>query len=323
MGVFKYLNRSDVFLTDYLSRKRWKVSGSELESLGVEHIKAYSGSAPLVSQSYYSPRNGTFEGRLLYRNLYQSYYSGSLASGAITGSVDLNLQTTITSPNTRQLPESDSIYHPLDEVPFVDIFSVPSNITGVYLDVGSVALVPKADELNYVVDGYVQEETVGRKDKYYFENFKIGESKDREGALVASGYGGSYEINPEGFDYPRPSQCDGEIIGDVIYNQGLIIVTDPFWAWMYSNYGCEELRFTSNIPIHTYNINCRVLDHEFNLTYNKTAKDIVGTEDFTPYITGVGLYNNRNELIAIAKLSKPIKKEDNIDMTFNIRLDLT
>jgi hypothetical protein len=43
--------------------------------------------------------------------------------------------------------------------------------------------------------------------------------------------------------------------------------------------------------------------------------------DPVTYITTVGLYNNSKDLLAIAKLSKPIKKTQNTDLLIKIRLN--
>ena len=39
------------------------------------------------------------------------------------------------------------------------------------------------------------------------------------------------------------------------------------------------------------------------------------------YVTSVGLYNDKRELLAIAKLSKPIKKTSDDDLLIKIRLN--
>ena len=39
------------------------------------------------------------------------------------------------------------------------------------------------------------------------------------------------------------------------------------------------------------------------------------------YITSVGLYNNKNELLAVTKLSRPIKKTKENDVLIKIRLN--
>lgn len=41
-----------------------------------------------------------------------------------------------------------------------------------------------------------------------------------------------------------------------------------------------------------------------------------------PYITTIGLYNDENELLAVAKISQPIRKPMSFPITFRIRIDL-
>ena len=78
---------------------------------------------------------------------------------------------------------------------------------------------------------------------------------------------------------------------------------------------------------------CNLLDSEFNVTQNPTiiepASSSLGTvsasftedENFNPYITTIGLYNDSNELLAIGKLAQPIQKPIDYDITFMIRFD--
>ena len=42
---------------------------------------------------------------------------------------------------------------------------------------------------------------------------------------------------------------------------------------------------------------------------------------FSPYVTNIGLYNEENELLAIAKLSNPIKNDQDLPITFLVRFD--
>ena len=40
-----------------------------------------------------------------------------------------------------------------------------------------------------------------------------------------------------------------------------------------------------------------------------------------PYISSIGLYNDTNQLLAIAKFAQPVQKRDDVDMNFVIRWD--
>ena len=41
-----------------------------------------------------------------------------------------------------------------------------------------------------------------------------------------------------------------------------------------------------------------------------------------PYVTQIGLYDEFNDLLAVAKLAQPIKLSDEIDTTFVVRFDV-
>lgn len=77
---------------------------------------------------------------------------------------------------------------------------------------------------------------------------------------------------------------------------------------------------------------CRASADEFNYSSNPTFTDTtnrivvidVGQEDtqqsFT-YVTSVGLYDANDNLLAVAKLSRPVQKNPEKDITFRVRLD--
>ena len=67
---------------------------------------------------------------------------------------------------------------------------------------------------------------------------------------------------------------------------------------------------------------------EFNYSTNPTYVDNNGNiqvikDDSRPFsfITTVGLYGNSDELLAVAKTSRPIEKNDEKDLTIRVRLD--
>lgn len=75
---------------------------------------------------------------------------------------------------------------------------------------------------------------------------------------------------------------------------------------------------------------CRATADEFNYSSNPTFTDadgnIVVIDDETTdrtfsYITTVGLYDANDNLLAVAKMSRPIEKNDEKDLTFRVRLD--
>ena len=125
----------------------------------------------------------------------------------------------------------------------------------------------------------------------------------------------------------------GLYVGDIIYPHGLVIVTDASSISDFENYILNDftrIRWKSNHPIYIGNYTVKVRDYEFNQTQNPSIivsgsdgllQGFATGSDFNPYITGIGLYNDSNELIAVAKLGTPIPKSPDTDMTFVIKLD--
>jgi len=77
---------------------------------------------------------------------------------------------------------------------------------------------------------------------------------------------------------------------------------------------------------------CRATADEFNYSTNPTATDTNGrivvidegqedTQRTFSFITSVGLYDTAGDLLAVAKLSRPIEKNDEKDLTIRARLD--
>jgi len=74
---------------------------------------------------------------------------------------------------------------------------------------------------------------------------------------------------------------------------------------------------------------CRAAASEFNYSSNQTylsSSEIIvkgGDPSTEPcaYITSIGLYGKNNELMAVAKLSEPIKKDPSTELIFRVRLD--
>lgn len=96
------------------------------------------------------------------------------------------------------------------------------------------------------------------------------------------------------------------------------------------NTGSFNLAFQNEHIIYENEIHCIVKESEFNLSYNPSLQSdnsgslygFATSASFTPYITTIGLYNDDNELLMVAKLAKPIKISSDTDMTFIIKYDL-
>jgi hypothetical protein len=92
--------------------------------------------------------------------------------------------------------------------------------------------------------------------------------------------------------------------------------------------GGASFRLNSQETITSDYIFVRARNSEFNYTENPTFIDSVGEviyDDFInnpqTYITTVGMYNDANELLAVAKLSRPIIKDFTKESLVRVKLD--
>lgn len=89
-----------------------------------------------------------------------------------------------------------------------------------------------------------------------------------------------------------------------------------------------DVDFNNTIELNSAVYFCRINHNEFNYSSNPTyvsgsklvVKNNVNDLPIT-YITSVGLYSPDNELLAVAKLSEPIRKDPNTELTLRVRLD--
>ena len=90
----------------------------------------------------------------------------------------------------------------------------------------------------------------------------------------------------------------------------------------------KNISFMSTTEVNSTVYFCRIFNNEFNYssnpTYLKDSQIVVKTtpQDLaTSFITSVGLYSEDNQLLAVAKLSEPIKKTPENELIIRTRLD--
>ena len=90
----------------------------------------------------------------------------------------------------------------------------------------------------------------------------------------------------------------------------------------------ENVQFNNTVELNSTVYFCRANHNEFNYSANPTylsssqirVKQISSDEPIS-YITTVGLYSENNELLAVGKLSEPLKKTPANEFTIRARLD--
>ena len=125
----------------------------------------------------------------------------------------------------------------------------------------------------------------------------------------------------------------GSIVPDLMVSASIDDIVDHFAMTRFSSGSLTAATFQNNTNINSRLIFCRATADEMNFSSNPTFTDSTsnrivviedgqeGTQRSFSYITTVGLYNARDTLLAVAKLSRPIEKNDEKDLTIRVRLD--
>lgn len=99
-----------------------------------------------------------------------------------------------------------------------------------------------------------------------------------------------------------------------------------------ANINDTSITFQNITTINSTLVFCRASADEFNYSSNPTFTDDDGrivvidegselTQNSFTFITTIGLYDAADNLLAVAKLSRPVEKNNEKDLTFRVRLD--
>lgn len=142
----------------------------------------------------------------------------------------------------------------------------------------------------------------------------------------------NFTFESSSFTTTRPSSSivDNQVLGDVIYTHGNLILTEDDTIYHVENQPSYSLAFKGSYLVYTHNFRCKASETQLNYSQNPTIKsgslgdikEFATGSYFRPYVTTVGLYNDSDELIAIGKMGQPIPKSRYMDMTFVVKFDI-
>ena len=292
MAIYKSINQ-DPSVTNYVNS-----TAVSIDSSSVQRFQFISGSNDLTASKYYD-------------SLRINYYSsGSLISVSESRFNSFNARYNYTHPTYNQQVNK---FHKTGSV-----ISIPSVIYGEQIQRGSFILTDTSTDQTIII-----------KDDTY-------------GNLFAQGAFSSASNS-------HPSSSDN-YVGNIWYEQGVVVITDTgsFSASAASNYtsvtsDTYSLKFNSLQTISTTSYRLNVKPSEFNQTNNPTVRiKVAGSNghegetnidqspfaqgfttgsSFTTFVTEIGLYDDNYSLMAVAKLSQPVKIRKDIDYFFNVKLD--
>jgi len=381
--IYKNLNPEDVAVSSYQVHKEFTFNNTDSGS-SVYGIRAIIGSTGLsnttssyglVTSSIYNfqkstansqsfgeynsfsasidkdPYQATFYEIPMYYTIHNLFYKGLDVLDA--SQIDLSHWQQASSPRTAIISGSDDgpfnfasrILHKS-----ASIISIPRQFYGEKINPKSVTITDNSTDITYTL-----------KD-------------DGLGNLYDNNYSSSFAVASESFKSGGGGQATGSIIGNVMYNHGLIIITDTGSYKDVGNTGGSdgwEVTFKSTQTIYEREINCNVGKTEFRLSKNvsltperkgtyfvpanifpenepySTAHldlpviwpasssisddgyrgtgsllDIATGSEFSPYVTTIALFDDNDDMLATAKLAKPVKNDKELDINFVVRFDV-
>ena len=146
--------------------------------------------------------------------------------------------------------------------------------------------------------------------------------------LLGHGNGSMTRSNAQGYNLGSKAQ----VVPDLFTSGSIDDIVTHFSTTRFSSGSLTAATFQNNTNINSTLIFCRATADEFNYSSNPTYTNsnnrirVIddGQEDVQrsfSFITTVGLYDVNDNLLAVAKLSRPIEKNDEKDLTVRVRLD--
>ena len=128
---------------------------------------------------------------------------------------------------------------------------------------------------------------------------------------------------------------DGKLLqtnhcGNIFTKHGIAVVSTPDYRIHNTVNDFVEITYKSTVTIYELGVVAKLDAGDFNMSTNLTLTQdddmtyhtFVSGSDFAPYITTIGLYNDAGQLLAVGKLAQPVKKRNDVDMNFLVRIDL-
>ena len=302
MYVFGEIDKSSTLIENNLTHYTQNLSAS---SDGIQSIKIVSGS---INNKYWNSLNVLF------------YTSGSPTYGN-------ELKFTAPSSNLSIKPTLGkqflTKYH---GYPSSSIIQIPSQYYGEKIKEGSF--------------------------RYTDVNNSSSLDTTRKPIIKDDGFGNLYSTNAYHSQSINSNGVTGSIssslnyVGNIFYDKGLVVITETgSWSGSanYSDLATNyNLKFDSQHSIISHEYNVTLLPQSYNLTTNYSIRNVLSgsdnpltlststiastftSSDWQPYITTINLYQDGDYDTPViqAKLPKPIRKSDKINLRFKIKLDI-
>ena len=318
MSAFKQFNSKDVIITPFKVNKSFTFLGDGFtnNNVGIDRfIGKNITPTDNISLETTTGQISSVPERLVYKSIQQLYYSNFLLneSGSTAATASFNNDGTISGPTatTSFFNYLSSDLVPRREFPTqsnarIGVISIPSKLFGEYI---------KPSTFRYEEDSTIMTDD-GEGNLFDQDGNQLGNIIYEHGLAIVT------VESEDAYD---------SLYGTAVYGTDLYGESPGFDAFMTgSNVTCS---FESTLTLNETQFAARITENEYQFSLNPTI--IQGSNInsdtyfnfatgsfFTPYITTVGMYNNNYDLLAVAKLAKPLPVSQFTDTTIMVNLDM-
>ena len=311
---WKRLNISDVFAVPYTANKYYLIAGSNFEDNQITINVGTQNTGFIYPLEGYKTNN-QFD-YLVYRSIQTRYYPDFYNQSHSTGSFKQTTYLDGTQVGTYYTGGfinpgnllSTTKYFPTSSNDTILVINTPKNLIGTKITPGTFRM------------------TINSGSIYDDGQYNLLWSGSNVGSSIGT------------------TLSQSSYVGNIFYEQGVSVLTviPDSLAQNYTvgtlptrslSTNIDYIEFKNDYTIYENFVKCTIKDYEFNASYNPTMLtgsvtasndtlyDFATSSLFTPYAGAVGLYNDAQELLAIAKFATPIPISSNTDTTFLITYD--
>jgi hypothetical protein len=349
MGAYKNLTSNDFIIAPLELNKGFRFEGgAHLISSSVEIDRFLGGKSS--TEQYTGHLNSILQSSVFYsvKQLYYSnYISGSdgniqsaftqsenldgTFNGLIPSNAFYNFEPSNLDPkryfptssyNTFELDggiygealyDIDS-YTTLQVTPKIGVMSIPKYMFGDYIQPLSLKIVTPSGSYYDDGEGRLKRSNIDGTSIY------VGNVIYEHGMVILTGGTRTDSTGEIGAEY------GGNEYGNGIYDGRTVGNNDIKNFVLDNDITCS---FSSSYTIYETQYKCTIGESEYNVSQNPSISsgsegklsDFASEDYFSPYISTVGLYNDRKDLLAVAKLAQPLPTSKTTDTSILINLD--
>jgi hypothetical protein len=293
----KSITPDNYLIRPFRARKGWNVTHTFLSASNPPQVFIDLAAAPPSNWSIFNTGSeaknfsGTYQ-RTLYRSVQNLFYE--------TGSSDVSSSIRfLRSPQNKGFQPTGLAFY---------VVNIPQQVFGETVNPGTFRITSAASTASILDDG------MGRLVSSLNTGSVVGNIFYSLGIAVVAQFTGSYSsslVTDRGLFLTTGSQVQFQFEGfHTIYEHQVICTVDP-----------GEFNFSVNPTMYSKVLSGSLVGSNFVTQEGEAVTDAFFSGSLSPYITTVGLYNDRFELVAVAKFPRAIRRVPNTQQTVIVRFD--